>query len=106
MGLAGVAFSWAYSASPFKLMSRSLGELTVALAWFGVVIDADCVQRRQFFVNPTSATAGFGLMVAALPVINCAPDVKADAQVGANAPWWCGWVWLGDFASSRNCIEV
>ena len=82
LGLAGVVLAWAYSAPPLKLMSRGLGELTVALVWFGVVMGADYVQRRQFFVIPASAAAGFALMVAALLVINGVPDAKADAQVG------------------------
>jgi 1,4-dihydroxy-2-naphthoate octaprenyltransferase len=29
-------------------MSRGLGEVTVALVWFLVVIGADLMQRRQF----------------------------------------------------------
>lgn len=82
LGIAGLLLAWAYSAPPLKLMSRGLGELTVALTWFLVVIGADYVQRRQFFVIPASAAAGFALMVAALLVINGIPDAAADARVG------------------------
>ena len=63
-------------------MSRGLGELTVALAWFLVVVGADYVQRQQFFIIPASAAASLALMVAALLVINGVPDAKADAEVG------------------------
>lgn len=82
LGAAGLLLAWAYSAPPFKLASRGLGELTVALVWFGVVVGADYVQRRQFFVIPASAAAGFALMVAALLLINGVPDAPADASVG------------------------
>ena len=82
LGLAGLALAWAYSAPPFKLVSRGFGEITVALVWFLVVIGADYVQRRSFFVIPASAALGFALMVAALLVINGFPDAAADARVG------------------------
>ncbi|WP_197508883.1 prenyltransferase [Hydrogenophaga crassostreae] len=82
LGLAGLLLAWAYSAPPMKLMSRGLGELAVALAWFLVVVGADYVQRRQFFVIPASAGASLAMMVAALLVINGIPDAQGDAQVG------------------------
>ncbi len=82
LGTAGVLLAWAYSAPPFKLMSRGLGEFTVAVVWFGVVVGADYVQRRHFFLIPASAGLGFALMVAALLVINGVPDARADASVG------------------------
>ncbi|OOG84706.1 prenyltransferase, partial [Hydrogenophaga sp. A37] len=82
LGMAGLLLAWAYSAPPLKLMSRGLGELAVALVWFLVVIGADYVQRRQFFVIPASAALGFALMVAALLLINGFPDARADARVG------------------------
>ena len=82
LGAAGLLLAWAYSAPPLQLMSRGLGECAVAIAWFGVVVGADYVQRRQFFLIPASAALGFSLMVAALLVINGVPDAPADASVG------------------------
>ena len=82
LGLAGLVLAWAYSAPPLRLMSRGLGELTVALVWFLVVVGADLVQRRQFFLIPASVALSFALLVAALLVINDFPDARADAQVG------------------------
>ena len=82
LGAAGLLLAWAYSAPPLKLMSRGLGEITVALAWFGVVVGADYVQRRHFFLIPASVGLGFALMVAALLVINGVPDAQSDASVG------------------------
>lgn len=82
LGIAGLLLAWAYSAPPLKLMSRGLGEIAVALSWFLVVVGADYVQRRQFFVIPASAAASLALLVAALLVINGVPDAEADARVG------------------------
>jgi 1,4-dihydroxy-2-naphthoate octaprenyltransferase len=82
LGLAGLALAWAYSAPPLRLMSRGLGELTVALVWFLVVVGADYVQRRHFFPIPAWVALGFALLVAALLLINGFPDAEADAQVG------------------------
>jgi 1,4-dihydroxy-2-naphthoate octaprenyltransferase len=82
LGAAGLLLAWAYSAPPLQLMTRGLGEFAVALAWFGVVVGADYVQRRHFFLIPASVGLGFALMVAALLVINGVPDAQADARVG------------------------
>ncbi len=79
---AGLLLAWAYSAPPLRLMSRGLGEATVALVWFLVVVGADYVQRQRFFLIPASAAAGWALMVAALLLINGFPDAQADARVG------------------------
>lgn len=82
LGMAGLALAWAYSAPPLKLVSRGLGEMTVALVWFLVVVGADYVQRRHFFPIPAWVALGFAILVAALLLINGFPDAKADAQVG------------------------
>jgi 1,4-dihydroxy-2-naphthoate polyprenyltransferase len=82
LGAAGLALAWAYSAPPLKLMSRGLGEFAVALAWILVVLGADFVQRRQFFLIPASVALNFAFLVAALLLINGFPDAEADAAVG------------------------
>lgn len=84
LGLAGLGLAWAYSAPPLKLMSRGLGELAVGLVWFLVVIGADYVQRRQFFLIPASAAASFALLTMAVLLINSLPDAANDAQVGKH----------------------
>lgn len=81
LGMAGLALAWAYSAPPLKLVSRGLGELTVALVWFLVVVGADYVQRRHFFPIPAWVALGFAVLVAALLLINGFPDAEADARV-------------------------
>lgn len=82
IGLAGLGLAWAYSAPPLQLMSRGLGEPAVAAAWWLVVLGADYVQRRQFFIIPAVTAVSFGLLVANLLLINGVPDAAADAQVG------------------------
>jgi 1,4-dihydroxy-2-naphthoate polyprenyltransferase len=91
LGMAGLTLAWAYSAPPLKLMARGLGELTVALVWFLVVVGADYVQRRHFFPIPAWVALGFAMLVAALLLINGFPDAQADARVGKRTLV----VWLG-----------
>lgn len=82
IGAAGLAVGWAYSAPPFKLMSRGLGEAAVACGWLIVVMGADFVQRGGFSWVPVVAGASYALHVANLLFINQFPDVRADAAAG------------------------
>ena len=82
IGAAGLFVAWAYSAPPFKLMSRGLGELAVAAAWWGVVIGANFVQRHQFSVIAASLGFSLALLVACILLINGVPDAAADARRG------------------------
>ncbi len=82
LGAAGLFIAWAYSAPPFKLMSRGLGELAVAAAWWGVVLGADYVQRHRFSVAAASLGFSLALLVACILLINGVPDARADARVG------------------------
>jgi 1,4-dihydroxy-2-naphthoate octaprenyltransferase len=82
LGFAGLLLGWAYSAPPLALMKRSLGEVTVALTWGLVVVGADYVQRKNFFVIPVAVAVSFALLVGNILLINGCPDAVADAQVG------------------------
>lgn len=82
LGAVGLLLAWAYSAPPFKLMSRCLGELTVACAWWLVIVGADYVQRRHFFFMPWVVGFSYALLVANILLINGVPDASADARVG------------------------
>ena len=82
IGVAGLFLAWAYSAPPLALMARGLGEVAVALAWWLVVLGADYVQRRQFFVIPAATAASFALLAANILLANGFPDAAADARVG------------------------
>lgn len=84
IGLAGLITGWAYSAPPFKLQSRGLGEFGITLAWLLIVVGSDFVQRHAFSFTPVAAGLGFALLVANVLYINQFPDVKADAQAGKH----------------------
>jgi 1,4-dihydroxy-2-naphthoate octaprenyltransferase len=100
LGLAGLLLGWAYSAPPLALMKRSLGEATVALTWGLVVVGADYVQRKHFFVIPAAVAVSFALLVGNILVINGFPDAAADALVGKRTlvvrlgARWAAWTYL------------
>jgi len=83
VGLAGMFLGWAYSAPPFSLNSRGLGEVSVAIG-FGllIVVGCDLVQRGSFALPPLWASLPYGLMVAALLYVNQFPDRRADNLAG------------------------
>jgi len=82
LGLVGLFLGWAYSSPPLALMTRGLGEVTVAITWGLVVVGADYVQRGQFFVVPIAVAVSFAFLVGNILVINGFPDAAADAGVG------------------------
>lgn len=82
IGLAGVALAWAYSAPPLALMSKGLGELTVAAAWWLVVVGADHVQRQQWQLIPAYSAASYAILVANILLVNGLPDAASDRSVG------------------------
>lgn len=101
IGVAGLLLAWAYSAPPLALMSRGLGELAVAGAWWLVVVGADYVQRGQFFVVPAVMAVSYALLVANILLINGFPDAEADARVGKAtlvvrlSPRRAAWLYVG-----------
>ncbi|MFN3611259.1 prenyltransferase [Tepidimonas sp.] len=82
IGLGGLLLGWAYSAPPLRLMARGAGELTVALAWWLVVLGAYYTQRGQWLIVPMVSAIPFALLVAAILLVNGLPDAPWDAQVG------------------------
>ncbi|WP_294534052.1 prenyltransferase [uncultured Rhodoblastus sp.] len=82
IGAAGLGAAWAYSAPPFKLQARGLGEFGIVAAWTLVVVGADFVERGHFAFLPVAAGLGFALLVANVLYINQFPDLRADAQCG------------------------
>ena len=97
IGLAGLFSAWAYSATPFKLQSRGLGELTIILAWLMVVIGSDYVQSQSLSLTALYAGLAYAPLVANVLFVNQIPDRTADASVGKHtlivrygttfAPW-------------------
>jgi 1,4-dihydroxy-2-naphthoate polyprenyltransferase len=97
IGLAGAAIGWAYSAPPLKLMSRGLGELAVAMAWWLVVVGSQTVQCERPSALALAAGVGFALLLANILLINSIPDAVADAAVGKRTLTVC----LGVQGASR-----
>lgn len=85
IGLLGLFIGWAYSAPPFALNSRGLGELCVATG-FGLLIvtGSDYVQRHHFDPLPLLASLPYALLATALLYINQFPDRAADEQAGKH----------------------
>lgn len=85
IGLLGLFIGWAYSAPPFALNSRGLGELCVATG-FGLLIvtGSDYVQRHHFDLLPLLASLPYALLATALLYINQFPDRAADEQAGKH----------------------
>jgi 1,4-dihydroxy-2-naphthoate octaprenyltransferase len=82
IGLAGLFIGWAYSAPPFRLNSRGLGELCVAAGFLLIAVGADFVQRGSFSAEPVYGGLSYALMVSNLLYINQFPDRLADRQAG------------------------
>ena len=82
IGLAGLFIGWAYSAPPFRLNSRGLGELCVAAGFLLITVGADFVQRGGFSVAPFMAGLSYALLAANLLYINQFPDRAADIAAG------------------------
>jgi 1,4-dihydroxy-2-naphthoate polyprenyltransferase len=82
VGLAGLFIGWAYSAPPFKLNSRGLGEMCVAAGFLAITVGTDFVQRKGFAAAPFIAGLPYALLVANLLYINQFPDRTADTAAG------------------------
>jgi 1,4-dihydroxy-2-naphthoate octaprenyltransferase len=82
VGLAGLFIGWAYSAPPFRLNSRGLGELCVAAGFLAITIGTDFVQRKGFAAAPFIAGLSYALLVTNLLYINQFPDRTADTAAG------------------------
>lgn len=82
IGLAGLFVGWAYSAPPFQLMCRGLGEVAIAAGWLLVVVGTDFVQRGSFAWLPLIAAVPYTLHVVNILYINQFPDLIADASAG------------------------
>lgn len=81
-GAAGFALGLAYSHPRVALMSRGLGELAVALGWWGIVIGCDYAQRGALAPTPALAGAGYAALLAGILLVNAHADCIADAVVG------------------------
>ena len=82
VGLAGLFIGWAYSAPPFRLNSRGLGEFCVAAGFLAITVGTDFVQRKGFAAEPFIAGLSYALLVTNLLYINQFPDRSADTAAG------------------------
>lgn len=82
IGLAGLFIGWAYSAPPFRLNSRGVGELCIVAGFLLIVVGADFVQRRHFSSLPFIAGLSYAFLAANLLYINQFPDRSADISAG------------------------
>jgi 1,4-dihydroxy-2-naphthoate octaprenyltransferase len=82
-GIAGIFLGVAYSAPPLKLVSRGIGEFTVAIG-FGVlpIVGAAWLQSGQLTWLALLLSVPVGIWVANILLINEVPDVNADRAAG------------------------
>jgi 1,4-dihydroxy-2-naphthoate octaprenyltransferase len=83
LGIAGLLISFFYTAPPFKLVHRGLGELATALG-FGpiMVLGAYYVQTGHYSLRPLILSIPVGLLVMLILYANEIPDRVADARAG------------------------
>lgn len=83
IGLAGFVLGISYSATPFSLAHRGVGEIAVALG-FGVVIvlGSYFVQTGSLDWLPVLASVPTSILVGLILYINEFPDAKSDAAGG------------------------
>lgn len=82
VGLAGLFIGWAYSAPPFRLNSRGLGELCIVAGFLLIVVGADLVLRKDFSFVPFVAGLSYAFLASNLLYINQFPDRAADIAAG------------------------
>lgn len=82
IGLAGLFIGWAYSAPPFRLNSRGLGELCIVAGFLLIVVGADFVLRKDFSSVPFVAGLSYAFLASNLLYINQFPDRAADIAAG------------------------
>ncbi len=83
IGVAGVLLSVFYTAPPFKLVYRGLGEITTAIG-FGplMVLGAYVVQREALSGEAFVASIPVAILIALILYVNEIPDRNSDALAG------------------------
>ena len=83
IGVVGVLISVFYTAPPFRLVHRGLGEITTGLGFGPVmVLGAYTVQTGRFAWEPLVASIPVGIFIALVLYVNEIPDRAGDAAVG------------------------
>ena len=83
LGAACVAGAWSYSAGPFPLAARGLGELA-ALLFFGLIAVVATSALQSGAIRPLAVVASLpvGLLVATLMGVNNLRDIATDRAAG------------------------
>ncbi len=83
LGLIGVFSGYFYTAPPFRLAGRGVGELLIGLC-FGPLMVAGSYYTQTQTVSPEAVVAALpvGVLIALVVWINQFQDMKADAAVG------------------------
>jgi 1,4-dihydroxy-2-naphthoate polyprenyltransferase len=83
IGVAGALIGVFYTAPPFRLVHRGVGEIAVA-AGFGPImaLGAYFVQAREYALEPFLASLPVGILIALVLYVNEVPDRPADAAAG------------------------
>ena len=83
LGVAGVAISIAYTAPPFRLVHRGVGEVAVALG-FGpiMLLGAYFVQAQRYDLEPALLSIPVAILIAMVLYVNEVPDRAGDAAAG------------------------
>jgi 1,4-dihydroxy-2-naphthoate octaprenyltransferase len=85
IGIAGIFLSVFYTAPPFRLVHRGLGELTTALGFGPVmVLGAYVVQAKELSGEAFVASIPVAILIALILYVNEIPDRHSDAKVGKN----------------------
>lgn len=85
LGIIGVFSGFFYSAPPFRLADRGIGEIVVGIN-FGVLVTLGSffVQTQQLAAEAVLASIPISFLIAAVLYINEFPDYNADKSVGKN----------------------
>lgn len=83
IGVAGILVGVLYTAPPFKLVYRGLGEIAVAIG-FGpiMLVGAYVVQTGRIAMEPLIVSVTIGILVALILFVNEIPDRAGDAAAG------------------------
>jgi 1,4-dihydroxy-2-naphthoate polyprenyltransferase len=83
LGVAGVILSVFYTAPPFRLVHRGVGEIVVALGFGPIMtLGAYFVQAQEYDLEPLLASIPVGILIALVLYVNEVPDRPADAAAG------------------------
>ena len=83
IGAAGAFVSLAYTAPPFRLVHRGLGEVATALGFGPIMtLGAYYVEAQRFSWEALYASLPVGILIALVLYVNEIPDRRGDARAG------------------------